>query len=153
MRAARLLPVVIVAAMLAGGCGPSRHAAETAAGDASPAHVRATAPANPDLGTVMERYYQYIGGRHWQFAYAMLSPRYRATLSQDAFVARYEDLADADVAIRHRPGTVVVAQLDGVDRKDRSRRVHVLEVVKLVWDGEQWTIDDIARRGARSRTR
>jgi len=96
----------------------------------------------------MERFYQYVEGAHWPFAYAMLSPRYRATLSQDDFVHRYDRLADADVALRHMPGTVVTARIDGVDRADRTRRVHFEETVRLVWDGEQWAIDAIARRDA-----
>lgn len=152
MRANQLFPIATAAAMLVmGGCGPSRQAAESAASTAPQAHVRA--PADPDLGTVTERFYQYVGGGHWKFAYAMLSPRYRATLTEAELMRRYENLANADVALRHTPGTVVIARLDAVDHIDRSRRVRVEEKVRLVWDGEQWTIDDIARRSLSPGTR
>ncbi|MEA2688855.1 MAG: hypothetical protein QOD51_1462 [Candidatus Eremiobacteraeota bacterium] len=148
MRAFRRLSLGAVAAvLLVAGCGPAHHAAADGSASTAPqAHRRAPAPANPDLGTVAERFYQYVEGSHWQFAYAMLSARYRATVTHDELMHRYENLADADVALRHTPGTVVTARLDAVDRNDRSRKLHVEETVKLAWDGEQWTIDDITRR-------
>jgi hypothetical protein len=148
MRAIRLVSLAAAAAVLAaGGCGSSRHGTGDGGASAAPqVQRRAPAPVDPDLGTVMERFYQYVQGRHWPFAYAMLSTRYRATLTQDELVRRYENLADADVALRHTPGTSVTARIDGTDRKDRSRKLHVEERVKLVWDGEQWVIDDITRR-------
>jgi hypothetical protein len=149
MRVNRLFSLTTLAVLLvAAGCGPARHAATDAATPASQKQrpSPAPAPSDPDLGTVMERFYQYVEGAHWPFAYAMLSPRYRATLTQVDLERRYENLADADVALRHSPGTVVTARLSGVDRNDRSRRVRIDETIKLVWDGEQWKIDDIARR-------
>ena len=150
MRAVRLFTMVAVAAILAaGGCGPSRHAASDGAASAPPAvQRRAPAPADPDLGTVTERFYQYVQGGHWVFAYAMLSPRYRESVTQTDLMHRYEQFADADVALRHVPGTTVTARIDGTDRRDRSRRVRIDEALKFVWDGEQWRIDDIARRDA-----
>ena len=150
MRVNRLFSLTTLAVLLAAaGCGPARHSATDGAATATPQTQRraqAPAPSDPDLGTVMERFYQYVEGAHWQFAYAMLSPRFRATLTQGDLERRYENFADADVALRHSPGTVVTARLSGVDRNDRSRRLLVEEKIKLVWDGEQWTIDDIVRR-------
>ncbi|MEA2721850.1 MAG: hypothetical protein QOJ39_3714 [Candidatus Eremiobacteraeota bacterium] len=155
VRAYRRSSVVAVAALLvavsamlaAAGCGPARHSAANGPASTVPqAHRRAPAPANPDLGTLTERFYQYVEGGHWQFAYAMLSARYRATLTQDELKRRYESFADADVALRQPPGTVVTARLDATDRTDHSRKLHADETLKLAWDGEQWTIDDIVRR-------
>ena len=149
MRVNRSFSLTTLAVLLvAAGCGPAHHAARDAATPAAQTQRRSPAPApsDPDLGTVTERFYQYVEGAHWPFAYAMLSQRYRATLSQNDLKRRYEDFANADVALRQTPGTVVTARLNGVDRNDRSRRLSVEEKIKLVWDGEQWTIDDITRR-------
>ena len=140
---------VVAAVLCAASCGPARHVDANGGATAGPqAHRGAPAPANPDLGTVTERFYQYVEGGHWQFAYAMLSRRYRATLTQNDLKQRYESFSNADVALRHAPGTVVTARLDAIDRNDRSRKLHADEIVKLAWDGEQWTIDDIVRRAA-----
>ena len=146
MRRVRFLPIAALAVVLAASGCTQRH--ETAASSASPpAHPRvvAKAPANPDLATVMERFYQQVEGAHWKFAYAMLSPRYRATLSQDDLMRRYDDIADLDVTLRQTNGRVVHARLVGSTR-DRSRSVRFEEDVSLVWDGQDWTIDSIARR-------
>jgi hypothetical protein len=148
MRANRLLTIAAVATVLvAGGCGPARHAAADGAATAVPqAQHRAPAPRDPDLGTVTERFYQYVEGAHWRFAYAMLSPRYRATLTEQDLMQRYRNVGSGSVALRHTPGTVVTAVLDAADPTNAARHVRVEEKITLVWDGEQWTIDDIARR-------
>ena len=131
------------------GCGP--HRAHMIAGPtvAPAAQRRAPAPANPDLGTVMERFYQQVEGAHWPFAYAMLSPRYRATLDQDRFVALYGRYADLDVSLRQFGDRVVVATLAAKDRDTPPRAHRFEETTTLAWDGEDWKIDRIARREVR----
>jgi hypothetical protein len=94
----------------------------------------------------MERYYQQVEGQHWKFAYAMLSPRYRGTLSESAFADRYSDVLNPDVQLQQKTDSVVVATLGGRDRVDSGRRRAFEEKVTLAWDGEQWVIDDIRRR-------
>jgi hypothetical protein len=143
--------VLIVAAVVglaaAGGCTPHRTHAEVSGVAASAAQHRAPAPANPDLGTVMERFYEQIEGAHWPFAYAMLSQRYRASLSQDAFVARYDGFADMDVALRQRGGDrIVVATIAAKERGAAGRARRFEETATLGWDGDDWRIDRIARR-------
>ncbi len=128
-------------------CSGTRQSAETSPPPSAGVPQRhVAAPANPDLATVMERFYQQVEGRHWKFAYAMLSPRYRGTLRDSAFVERYVDLDNPDVRLQQKTDRVVIATLDGHDRTDRSRRRTFEETVTLAWDGEQWVIDDIRRR-------
>ncbi|HWT04227.1 MAG TPA: hypothetical protein VN224_00590 [Xanthomonadales bacterium] len=110
------------------------------------AHHRAPAPANPDLGTVMERFYQQVEGAHWPFAYAMLSPRYRASLTQDRFVALYDRYTDLDVSLRQFGDHIVVATLGAKERGSPPRAHRFEETTTLAWDGEDWKIDRIARR-------
>jgi hypothetical protein len=113
MRAKRVVVgAVLACAVLVAACTPQRGRTELSAGDDAPAaHRHVPAPANPDLGTVMERFYQQVEGAHWRFAYAMLSPRYRAALNQERFVALYDGYTDLDVSLRQYGDRVVVAVL------------------------------------------
>jgi hypothetical protein len=147
MRAKRAFVIAVLTfAAGAAGCGPPR--AHMLAGPtvAPAAHRHAPAPANPDLATLMERYYQLVEGAHWPFAYAMLSPRYRASLNQDRFVATYDRYADLDVRIHQTSDRVVVATFGAKDRANPSRTHVFEETMTLAWDGEDWKIERIARR-------
>ena len=143
MRADRTLPLVVLClAVLAPGCARR-------APDAPPPHAARgaePAPADPDLAGVMERFYQQVEGRHWRFAYAMLSAQYRAGRSEAELRNRYDELADLDVNLRQRTDRIVVARLVAHDRLDRARVRAVDETVTLAWDGGQWVIDAIRRR-------
>jgi hypothetical protein len=151
MRGERTLSLVVVCLCLGvvlAACSGTRQSADASSPpSASAPKMQAAAPANPDLATVMERFYQQVEGQHWKFAYAMLSPRYRGTLSDSAFVDRYADLVNPDVQLQQKTDRVVVAQVRGRDRLDRARYHGFEETVTLAWDGEQWVIDDIRRRG------
>ncbi|HYW54429.1 MAG TPA: hypothetical protein VFF00_02485 [Candidatus Elarobacter sp.] len=94
----------------------------------------------------MERFYQQVEGGHWRFADAMLSPRLRAQLGENGLRSRYETIANLDVTLRQENARTVVASLTGAERAGPSRTVRFEETVSLVWDGEQWAIDAIARR-------
>jgi hypothetical protein len=109
-------------------------------------HVNVPAPANPDLATVMERFYQHVEGAHWRFAYAMLSPGYRKTLDQNRFVARYDRFADLDVSLRQYGDRVVVATVGAKERGSAAAAHRFEETTMLGWDGEDWKIDRIVRR-------
>lgn len=148
MQAKRVVVVGMLAFVVAvAGCAPRRMHAEISGGTVVPAAQRhAPAPANPDLGTVMERFYQQVEGAHWPFAYAMLSPRYRATLDQRRFVALYDRYADLDVSLRQYGDRVVVATLVAKDRGKPPRAHRFEETTTLAWDGEDWKIDRMARR-------
>jgi hypothetical protein len=150
MRADRVLAVaVFVCVVAASGCAPHRLHTEASGGYDSPAPHRvapAPAPANPDLGTVMERFYQQIEGAHWPFAYAMLSRRYRASISQDRFVAQYSAFGELDVSLRQYGDRVVVATIGAKERGTPARARRFEETTALAWDGEGWTIDRIVRR-------
>ncbi len=148
MRADRVLAVAaLVCVVAAAGCAPRRLRTEVSAGYASSApHRLAPSPANPDLGTVMERFYQQIEGAHWPFAYAMLSRRYRASVSEDRFVARYSAFADLDVSLRQYGDRVVVATIGAKERGTPSHARRFEETTTLAWDGEDWAIDRIVRR-------
>ena len=147
MRVNRVVVAALAVAVAAAGCTPHRLHTEVSSGYDSPApHRRAPAPANPDLGTVMERFYQQIEGAHWPFAYAMLSPRYRATIGQARFVARYDTFADLDVSLRQYGDRVVVATIGAKQRGAPARARRFEETTTLAWDGEDWRIDAIERR-------
>ena len=148
MRADRVLAVVVLAFVVtASACAPHRLRTEVSGGYDSPAaHRHAPAPANPDLGTVMERFYQQVEGAHWPFAYAMLSPRYRASIGQDRFVARYGTFADLDVSLRQSGDRVVIATIGAKERGTPPRARRFEETTTLAWDGEDWKIDGIVRR-------
>ena len=148
MRADRVAVVAGLAfIVLAAGCTQARTTLSASTETVAPAaRHHAPAPANPDLGTVMERFYQQIEGAHWPFAYAMLSPRYRAALDQDHFVARYNGFADLDVSLRQYGDRVVLATIGAKERSDPARALRFEETAALVWDGEDWKIDRIVRR-------
>ncbi len=140
MRAAGLVPIAALAVLF--GVSGCTNSTSTEA-----PHAHAPAPKNPDLSDVMERFYQQVEGGHWAIAYGMLSPRYRARLTQQQFADRYVVLVDPNVRARQLSDRTVVAWLDAGDRAHSGRAVHVRETVTLAWDGEQWTIDAIERRG------
>ena len=149
MRASRVIVVAFLTCLGAGagGCASPRVHADVSRGIATAAaHRHAPAPANPDLATVMERFYQQVEGAHWPFAYAMLSPRYRGTLDQERFVAQYDRYTDLDVSLRQSGDRVVVAALGAKDRGSPPRAYRFEETTTLAWDGEDWKIDRIARR-------
>jgi|GEM_PF-1915662 len=148
MRANRVFVIAVLAVLAAAaGCTPPRVTTTVNRGTVAPAaHRHAPAPVNPDLGTVMERFYQQVEGAHWPFAYAMLSPRYRAALDQDRFVALYERYTDLDVSLRQLGDHVVVAMLGAKERGAAPRAYRFEETTTLAWDGEDWRIDRIVRR-------
>ncbi len=129
----RLSTIALCLGVAFAGC-TSQH------GTASSAHHALPAPTNPDLGAVLERYYQQIEGRHWSIAYAMLSPRLRAELPEPSFEARYAAFTNADVTVGESNGTRIQVRLD-----DAARHAGATETVTLKWDGEDWTIDAIDR--------
>ena len=86
----------------------------------------------------MERFYQYVEGEHWGFAYAMLSPAYRARMSEAGLVARYSRYTSFDVTLRQRSDTSVVSRITGIG-PDGKRSLYV-ETVTLAWDGADWKI-------------
>ncbi len=152
MRGLRVLSTVAIAGVLAcGACSPAhRRDAAAAASSEPPRSLSAAsprpAPADPDLGAVLERYYQDIEGAHWSFAYAMLSPRVRATMSTNDLMDRYELFASPQITVRPTRGTSLDVWLDGNARDDPRRALHLVEHVTMVWDGEQWVIDALAPR-------
>lgn len=135
MRGGRGVSVLAVAALAIGvvampGCGAQR----------AEQHQSRPAPTNPDLGDVLERYYEDVEGRHWEIAYAMLSPRLRASMSEAAFEARYAPYANADVTVGQPDGRRVAVHLS-----DAAHHLSTTERVTLAWDGEDWTIDRLDR--------
>ena len=145
MRADRTLPLMLLClAVLAPGC--ARRAADAPPPSVAAARAHEPAPADPDLAAVMERFYQQVEGGHWRFAYAMLSARYRAGITEAGLRSRYDELADLDVNLRQTTDRVVVARLDAHDRLDRARVRTVAETTTLAWDGGQWVIEAIRRR-------
>jgi len=130
--------------LVASGCAqPPRDEA------AAPAHALPV-PKDPDLGSVMERFYQQVEGQHWQFAYAMLAPAYRARHGESDLVARYGRYASFAVTLRQRSDTVVVSDIDGIDR-DRGSPQRDEELVTLAWDGADWKIADLRWIAGRAR--
>ncbi len=131
----RLSTIALCLGVAFAGC-TSQH------GTASSTHHAMPAPTDPDLGAVLERYYQQIEGRHWDVAYAMLSPRLRAALPEPAFEARYAPFTDADVNVGESNGMRVQVDLD-----DTANHIRATENLTLKWNGEDWTIDRIDRAG------
>jgi hypothetical protein len=128
-------------------CAPPHGERASASASAAPHAVSIRpAPTDPDLATVMERFYQQVEGGHWRFADAMLSPRLRAQLGENGLRSRYETVVNLDVTLRQTNARTVMALLAGIDRADRSHSVRFEETVTLVWDGEQWSIDALVRR-------
>lgn len=149
MRAAGPVPIAALAALF-GVCGCTNTTSTEARQVHAVASSLAPAPKNPDLTDVMERFYQQVEGGHWAIAYGMLSARYRARLTQQQLADRYAVLSDPSVHARQRSDRMVVAWIDAGDRQNSGRAVHIREAVTLAWDGEQWTIDAIERRGVSS---
>jgi hypothetical protein len=149
MRGFRLAPVAVAAALAvavavtAVACGPEHRAASAVSATTAAPRAHRPAPSDPDLTGVTERFYQLVEGAHWAFAYAMLSPRYRASLTQAEFEQRYSSLIAPDVKARQVRATTVVTRIDAKDASGRSRRYD--ETVGFVWDGEEWKIDRITR--------
>ncbi|HEX3462856.1 MAG TPA: hypothetical protein VHS78_02215 [Candidatus Elarobacter sp.] len=139
----------LAAVVAAGGCGPAHRADSAASATASAPRAHRPAPPDPDLTAVIERYYELIEGAHWPFAYAMLSARYRASLSQPEFEKRYASLIAPHVKARQVAPTTAVTRIDAHDAADRTRMRRYEETVKFVWDGEEWKIDRIDRREVR----
>ena len=149
MRARRILAVAALAVVVAaGGCAPHRVRTEISGGyDAPAARRHAPAPAEPDLATVMERFYQQVEGGHWRFADAMLSPRLRAQLGENGLRSRYETIGNLDVTLRQENARTVVAMLGAKERGGAAHAHRFEETTTLAWDGEDWKIERIARRG------
>jgi hypothetical protein len=140
MRAHRFVSIAVaLAVVLNAGCAstPQRHTAPSS---------RAPAPADPDLGSVLERFYEGIEDRRWAFAYAMLSPRYERALSRRDFTALYDRYADVDVAIRQTTSRSAVANLTVKEGSGTAARHHVEETWTFAWDGERWMLDGLQRR-------
>lgn len=139
MRVGRLLLAAAFAVVLSAGCA-------SGSGGSSASASPQPAPTNPDLGAVLENFYQQIEDEHWSFAYAMLSARYRARVSQGAFVDRYRDIANLNVTVlQDTASRVVQVTLEGTKAGDPAKHVNQVERVRLAWDGQEWTIDDIRR--------
>jgi hypothetical protein len=152
----RVLRAVAFAAfgVVLSGCVASTHATASAGATTAPtAHRTAPAPSNPDLAAVMERFYQQVEGGHWNIADGMLSPRFRAAFGPNGVRALYAPLTDLDVSLRQTTDRTVVASLTALDRADRARKLRFEETVTLRWDGEDWTVDAIARRTLTGGTR
>ncbi|MBV8643980.1 MAG: hypothetical protein JO225_08700 [Candidatus Eremiobacteraeota bacterium] len=147
MRPARLVSAVILLVVLCAACARGHDGAAATAASATRRAVR-TAPADPDLGSVMERFYQQVEGGHWRFAYAMLSPHARTTITEDGLRARYAGLVSPDVMVRQVGPRLVVASIDA-GRAGSAEHVHLEELVTLAWDGEGWTIDALTSRDRR----
>jgi hypothetical protein len=130
--------VTLVAAVAASGC------ARSASDENRPAQSL-PAPKDPDLGSVMERFYEQVEGLHWRFAYAMLAPAYRTRLSQDDLVRLYDGYASADVNLRQQSDSIVVARIVTADPTTGQPRT-VEETATLVWEGTDWQIAAIRRR-------
>jgi hypothetical protein len=151
----RVLRALAVAMTVIAAVGCTASSASRGAGggeSAAPrAHASAPAPADSDLAAVMERFYQQVEGGHWRIADGMVSPRFRAAFGENAVRTLYEPLADLDVTLRQTSPRTVVTSLTATDRNDRTRKLRFEELVKLRWDGEDWTIDSIARRATAGR--
>ncbi|HEY0394382.1 MAG TPA: hypothetical protein VGD01_07780 [Candidatus Elarobacter sp.] len=152
-RVLRTVAVTAFAVSLSGCVSTAHRTATGAATPAAGARATAPAPANPDLAAVMERFYQQVEGGHWTVADGMLSPRFRAASGPNGVRALYAPLADLDVSLRQTTDRTVVASLTALDRADRARKRRFEETVTLRWDGEDWTVDAIARRALTGGTR
>ena len=145
-------PVAALALLLAFGTSACTSGGSAGSSATSAPHAHRPAPADPDLTAETERYYQLVEGAHWPFAYAMLSERLRAKLSEPQFERRYTVLVAPDVNARQAGPTTVVTRIDAKDSGDRTRARRYEETLSFVWDGEEWKIDRIARREVSPRT-
>jgi hypothetical protein len=135
MRVFPVLLVVMAAAALSSCGGASRAGAP---------RQHLPAPSHPDMSSFVERYYQQIEGAHWTIAYAMLSERYRAAHDRAAFETAYQGMSNADISARQlgdRREDVRLTVPVSAGAPARSIR----ETLTFAWDGEGWTVDDIAR--------
>jgi hypothetical protein len=155
MRGERLLQIagLAVAAVVLGGCGGARHTHAAGPRATVVAASPQRAPQDPDLAAVMERFYQQVEGQHWAFADYMISPAYRLVLGPDGVRERYKGLADLDVTLQQTAASTIVATLSAKDSANPARRLRFVETSRLLWDGEYWTIDSIARRDLSPGTR
>jgi hypothetical protein len=78
----------------------------------------------------------------------MLTPHYRASLSEAQFELRYARLSSADVHARQVSPSTVVTRIDPSDADRRAGMRAFEETVRMVWDGEDWKIDRLTRRAA-----
>ena len=140
--------IAVLAIVLVAGCGSGQRATTTLLGTKTGAHAHRPPPSDPDLTVPIERYYQFVEGGRWPYAYAMLSPRYRASLSEAQFEVRYAKLSSADVHARQVSSSTVVTRIDPSDADRRAGLRPFDETVRMVWDGEDWKIDRITRRSA-----
>jgi len=142
MRGYRLTSLLLVVALIAGSGCTQRDAAVDAK-HAAPAR-RASPPPNPDFTAVIERYYQQVESAHWRFAYAILSARYRRKITEAQLESLYSRFHELSVAARQTSDRTLTTALDGRDRMGR-RVPPYEEKITMDWDGEEWTIDAIAR--------
>lgn len=138
MRGLQLLTIVAVLVCLITGC-------------VTAPHRTAPAPSNPDLGTVLERFYQQLEGGHWRYAHAMLSARYGALVSEDELRERYASFAFAEITVGQPHGMTVAVELTAPAHAGEAA-LAVRETLSLVWDGEDWKIDRITRRAIDDRS-
>jgi hypothetical protein len=141
MRGDRFVSIAVaLAVLLAAGCASTtqRHTTSSAA--------PAPAPSDPDLGAVLERFYEGIEDRRWAFAYAMLSPRYERALSRNDFTALYDRFADVQVVIRQTTERSAVATLRTKEHATAAASRRFEETWTFAWDGERWVLDGLRRR-------
>ena len=121
--------MAIVAAILLAGCTPVRPVS----------HVPANRPEpkNPDLGAVMERYYQGVTSERWAFVHAMLAPKLADRYDTDALKARYGRYRDADVQVQEAHGKTMRTTL-------RTPTLQAAESATLTWAGDHWEIAQLA---------
>jgi hypothetical protein len=146
MRVERSFSVaVLCCALTVAGCTGSHRDGAAAASPAPPAvAAHSPGPRDGDAAAALERYYQLISSRRWTFAYAMLTPRYRASVDERTFRSAYESLIDPDVRVTKMQDGTLRTTIDGIERN--GRRHSVEETMTVVWDGTQWQIDEIRRR-------
>ncbi|HTD37625.1 MAG TPA: hypothetical protein VK669_08915 [Candidatus Limnocylindrales bacterium] len=137
--------VAVLSIVLIAGCGSDHRASTTLLGTKIGAHAHRPPPSDPDLTVPIERYYQFVEEGRWPYAYAMLSPRYRALLSEAQFELRYARMSSADVHARQVSPSTVVTRIDPSDAERRAGMRSFDETVRMTWDGEDWKIDRITR--------
>jgi hypothetical protein len=130
-----LLAFVAAAATLSSCAGTTR-------GDAPRQNL--PAPSHPDMSSFVERYYGQIEGAHWTIAYAMLSERYRAAHDRSSFETSYRGTSNADISARQLGDRREVVRLT-IPASASAPARNIRETLTFAWDGEGWTVDDIAR--------
>lgn len=94
-------------------------------------------PREPDLGAVMERYYEAATSGHWLLVHGMLSQRLGARLDGDALRRRYGPFRDARVRIADAGPKTIRTIL-------RTPVLQTTETATLRWDSDRWEIDSLA---------